>query len=130
MQVPVRVTSRGFVIGGGVIEELRGRVVLMRLKRKRFEDGKLLCHSLDGHWSRSGIYCADCLHPQCRPFLCINLRCWSVIYYLELGWTSARNLLEVEDRARGEGRELSEWTLRLTVFDRGEWGEVRFEVKP
>ncbi len=127
VHVFVKVTSGGFLIGERSCESLCGSVARVYLIRKRFEEGQLVCASSDGIRSREGHLCAECAHPGCRPRLRLCLRNLDTIYVLDLASSSAKNLLALEDNLISEGRSLQWSRLRLTVLDRGYWGEVRFE---
>ena len=128
LRVFVRVTPSGFLLDDRTYESLSGKVARTRLIRKRFEEGRLLCASSNGTESREGASCGECNHPRCRPQLRLHLRNLDTIYILDLAASSAKNLLSLEDDLLGRGKSL-EWTrLRLTVIDRGHWGEVCFEA--
>jgi len=123
----VRITRDGFLIEGHPLPELAGRVARTSLLRKLFDDGRLLCHSPDGLHAHNGTPCNHCRHPRCRPHLRLHLAQESTRYILDLPPTSARNLLALEDQALASGLPLHSWTLRLTVRNRGDWGEVAFQ---
>ena len=123
----VRVVPEGFRLGDTVCDELKGRVSDITLVRKLFRNRALICYSPDGIEARDGTVCNDCLHPQCRPQLKINLFCGRHLFLLDLSGLSAANLLALQDEADGEGVELVDWYLRLTVVNHDRWGEVRFE---
>jgi hypothetical protein len=122
-----KVTAQGFLIDDEVHPELTGRIAKLRLLRKLFEDDVLLCDSQDGIQARNGTSCEGCRHPRCRPQLRLHLHQGVVIYVLDLNLTSANNLFRIEDQAEKEGIPLDHWILRLTVRNRGHWGEVRFQ---
>jgi hypothetical protein len=124
----VRVTPSGFLIDGEPHDRLEGRVTRQQLLRKRFQDGKLVCDSTDGVRARNGTRCETCLHDQCRPWLRIHLASTERTYVLDLAVTSAQNLLALEDQVSADAPALRDSTLRLTVRDRGRWGEVCFEI--
>jgi hypothetical protein len=50
-----------------------------------------------------------------------------VVHLLELGPSSARNLIAIEDAAFRHQAQLWDWPLRLTIENREHWGEVRFQ---
>ena len=124
---PVKISPRGFLIRDELSPELTGRVGKTHLVRKLFEHGVLICNSKDGRQARNGTLCPECRHPRCRPQLRIHLHEEPVIYILDLAFTSAQRLLDLETEALEEGVRLDQWTLKLTVLDRGYWGEVCFE---
>ena len=129
----VKVTPKGFVLGGideEPVAELIGRIVKIRVIRKRFEDGVLLCDAPDGAHARNGTHCGLCQHPRCRPLLRSHLADRGVVYVIDLAFTSAGNFFAIEDEAAAAGDPLENWRLRLRVVDRGYWGEVRFTREP
>jgi hypothetical protein len=126
--IGVRIRPGGFEVEGELQDELRGRVVKTAAMRKRFEDGVLACRSPNGEKSEDGVLCAQCLHPDCRPLLRVQLLGSGDTYVLDLPHSSARNLILLEDELARGGRELLTTDLALTVEDRGYWGEVRFRV--
>lgn len=129
-QVPAKVTPQGFEIDGHILPELLGRVRRVSLARKLFEDAILSCQSQDGVYGSGGKICDLCRHPQCQPRLRLQLDSGHVIHLLELPPSSAKNLFAIEDTAARQKVHLWDWALRLTVEDRGHWGEVRFERAP
>lgn len=127
LRVGVKVTPDGFEIDDHHFEELIGRVTKMDFVRKLFDDHFLACSSPDGHSGIDGKLCRLCNHPNCHPRLRIQLSSGNVTYVLELAVSSARNLFLAQDEATRENRELWQVPLRLTVANRGYWGEVCFE---
>ena len=123
----VKLTPKGFLIEDEIHPELTGRVVKTRLVRKRFEDRVLVCSSLDGIRARDGSVCDECRHPGCQPQLRAHLVQGEAIYILDLAASSARNLFAAEDEAAANGEQLRDWTLRLSMRNRGHWGEVCFQ---
>lgn len=126
--IGVRIRPGGFEVEGELHGELRGRVVKTSQIRKRFEEGVLACRSSDGLESEEGVPCQECLHPDCRPLLRVQVQGSDDIWILDLPHSSARNLICLEDQMTREGRELITTDLILTVKDRGYWGEVRFRI--
>jgi len=126
VHVFVKVTPGGFLMGDRTFESLSGRVAKVYLIRKRFEDGRLACASSNGTESREGLSCAKCAHPRCQPQLRLHLRNSNTIYVLDLASSSAKNLLSLEDELIMDGKSLELTSLRLTVINRGYWGEVWF----
>jgi len=123
----VRILADGFLVEGRPLTHLTGRITRTRLLRKRFEAGALVCDSPDGIVARNGTVCEACRHPDCRPWLRVHLATTDDVYLIDLAVVSARNFLALEEAATHQGEDLSRWALRLTVVNRGRWGEVRFE---
>ena len=123
----VRITPSGFEVDEHHYDELHGRALQTSLNRRLFEDGVLACRSADGITAENGTLCDECRHPRCQPKLRLELAFGKTVFVLDLAPTSARNLFAMEDRAEAEGARLIDWTLRLAVTDRGNWGEVTFE---
>lgn len=126
--IGVRIRPGGFEVEGELQGELRGRIAKTVEVRKRFEEGVLACRSADGEKSEDGVLCKECLHPDCRPLLRVQLVGSGDTYVLDLPHSSARNLILLEDELARTGRELLTTDLVLTVRDRGYWGEVRLRV--
>lgn len=126
--VPIRVRPGGFEIEDVLYEELTGRVIKVRLLRKRFEEGTLECYSADGVRSREGVLCDECRHPECRPQLRVHLESGSTIFVFDLAHTAAMNLLTLEEDLRTKSRDLATTDLVLTVINRQWWGEVSFRI--
>jgi hypothetical protein len=126
----VKLQSDGFEISGQAYEELAGQVVKTRLLRKLFEDGALSCQSKDGVTADNGSACNQCRHPRCRPILRIQILEQQRRYLIDLNASSANNLFTIEDQLHAAGQALATTRLRLTVFNHGQWGEVRFEPLP
>jgi hypothetical protein len=125
--VLVRILPGGFRAKDTLLTELTGRITRLRLLRKRFDKGTLVCDSTDGIEARNGTLCDACRHPRCRPWLRIWLGTDQATYVLDLAVVSAGNLLALEEIARHRGEDLHELTLTLSVVDHGSWGEVMFE---
>lgn len=125
--LPVRVSPTGFELQEHHYKELHGRVLQTSLNRRLFEEGTLACRSADGITAENGTSCGECLHPRCQPRLRLELAFGKTVFVLDLAPTSARNLFALEDRAEAEGARLIDWSVKLAVTDRGNWGEVTFE---
>lgn len=123
----VRVTRDGFLVDDELVPEIVGRVRTVRLLRKLFKDGVLVCDSADGVVARNGTRCAECAHPRCRPALRVTLVRDSALFVLDLSAASARNFFAIEDLAVASGVEIEDWTLRATVLPRDTWGIVTFD---
>lgn len=131
----VRVTPGGFHIHADQADEsaaasLTGQVRKHHLVRKRFEDAVLVCDSKDGRRSRQGNACQECRHPLCRPSIRIHLVppfTSRVVYILDLAVTSSQNFLRIAAEIEAEHKSLADVTLKLSVYNQGHWGEVRFE---
>jgi len=124
---PAKVTPEGFFVDEELLDTLKGQAIKSHLLRKRFEDGELTCDSRDGVTASDGTDCNACLHPQCRPILRLHLRCGCVVYVIDLAITSAQNFFRLEDVLEADGCRTECTTIKLSVVNRGYWGEVRFE---
>jgi hypothetical protein len=126
----VKLLPDGFEIDDQSYDELGGRVIKTALLRKLFEDGALSCQSKDGLTAENGTVCDQCRHPRCRPILRIQLLEQQRRYLIDLNASSAHNLFALEDQLQAAGQTLADTRLRLTVCNRGLWGEVKFEPLP
>lgn len=126
----VRVTPQGFLFRETeeTVAALEGHVVKQRLRRKLFLDGMPACSSPDGVASLDGkIRCDDCRHPICLPQIRLQIADRHAHYLLDLAISSMRNFLDLEAEIQAQGLRLESRRLRLTMINRGHWGEVRFE---
>jgi hypothetical protein len=123
----VKITPRGFEVEDALFDELAGRVTKLTLIRKLFEQGAPVCSSPDGIRANDGTLCDECRHPSCQPRLRVHLASDAAVFLLDLPATSAHNLLELEDQVVARGERLLDWIVKLTVAERGHWGEVVFE---
>ena len=126
--LPVRITAHGFDVADEHYDQLEGTIIKATLVRKLFDDNFLACSSSDAIRSEDGKLCAECHHPRCQPRLRIQLARDRTVFVLELPPTSAHNYFALEDEAERLGAPLIDWTVRLTVTDRGHWGEIAFEA--
>ena len=126
--LPVHITACGFDVADAHYDHLDGRIIKAALVRKLFDDSFLACSSSDAIRSEDGKLCAECQHPRCQPRLRLQLARERTVFVFELPATSAQNYFALEDEAERLGASLIDWTVRLTVTDRGHWGEVAFET--
>jgi hypothetical protein len=130
------VRPHGFELNRG--ERLRAvlevRILSFGNARTLYQDRKPLCRSLDGiepTAPQGQRRCADCaLRPRCTAQVRLDLLVDTQPYRLLLAHTSAKNFLLYETRLRQRGGALYEGLHRITVINRGSWGELRFEQHP
>jgi len=109
---------------------LEVRILSFGAARTLYQNRKPLCRSLDGiepiaHQGRRR--CADCaLRPRCTAQVRLDLLADTQPYRLLLAHTSAKNFLLYETQLRERGGTLDEGLHRMTVINRGSWGELRF----
>ena len=90
-----------------------------------------LCRSLDGiaPLDDPGRTCATCrVRTQCTPQLRLDLFVDAQPFRLLLAWTSAKNFLLYEARLRQRSISFEDRLHRITVINRGSWGELRFHL--
>jgi hypothetical protein len=130
------VRPHGFELNPG--ERLRRllevRILSFGSARTLYQDRKPLCRSLDGivpSAPQGQRRCADCaLRPRCTSQVRLDLLVDTQPYRLLLAHTSAQNFLRYETQLRERGGALYEGLHRITVINRGSWGELRFEQHP
>lgn len=125
--INVRVTSRGFEHGTSTAFEIEGYAAKAQVVRKLFENRALACYSGDGITGRDGARCQSCPRLRCQPMIRLHFRQPGTIFVIDLATTSAQNYLRIAENAEAVGEQIHEWPLRLTVINRGHWGEVDFE---
>ena len=127
--IGVRVRPRGFEVDDEILDRLRGRVRSCTRIRKLFEDGGLSCSSTDGVRSDGGLLCETCdRRTACRPLLRVQLADSQQVYMLDLPYSSARNLIRLDDELAQTHKPLTDTDVVAEVVDRGHWGEVVFSV--
>jgi len=113
---------------------LEVRILSFGSARTLYHDRKPLCRSLDGIQPtapKDQRRCAACaLRPRCTSQVRLDLLVDTQPYRLLLAHTSAKNFLLYETRLRQRGGALEEGLHRITVINRGSWGELRFEQHP
>lgn len=71
--------------------------------------------------------CAECrTRPQCTPQVRLDLFAERQPFRLLLAYTSAKTFLLYETNLHQRGLELENILHRITVINRGSWGELRF----
>jgi hypothetical protein len=126
------VRPRGFQLNPN--ERLRPvlevRILAFGSARTLYQQRKPLCRSLDGiepTAPKGQRRCADCaLRPRCTSQVRLDVLADTQPWRLLLAHTSARNFLRYEAQLRQLGVGLYEDMHRMSVINRGSWGELRF----
>lgn len=143
----VRVHPQGFRIGESTYPVLRATLASWSLVRKLFRDERLICRSENGEVSTGGKDCETCGdRAQCSPRLRVFLEAATGLspagaaasgdpeslgsLVLELNATSCRNFLAHARRMAAATIEIPDLPVRMSIIDRGQWGEVRFAPDP
>ncbi len=90
------------------------------------------CRSLDGivPLNDRNRTCAQCrVRSQCTPQVRLDLFVDARPFRLLLAHTSARNFLAYEARLRQLHQPIEDRLHRITVVNRGSWGELRFSLR-
>jgi len=130
------VRPHGFELNPG--ERLRPvlavRILAFGSARTLYQDRKPLCRSLDAirpTTAKEHRTCAECaLRTRCTSQVRLDLLADTQPYRLLLAHTSAKNFLLYETQLRERRIALYEGLHRITVINRGSWGELRFEQHP
>ena len=129
------VRPRGFELQPG--ERLR-RVVEARVlghggARTLYQNRKPRCRSLDGVIALpDGVdkSCADCdLRTRCTPQVRLDLIVERRAFRLLLAYSSARAFFLYDAELRKRGVAIEDITTKITVANRGTWGELRFSAR-
>jgi hypothetical protein len=110
---------------------LEGRIVSRGAARTLYQQRKPRCRSLDAiaALDEPNRTCASCrLRAQCTPQLRLDLFVDAQPFRLLLAWTSAKNFLLYETQLRQRSIAIEDRLHRITVVNRGSWGEVRFRL--
>ena len=126
------VRPRGFALNpdASLRPTLEVRILSFGAARTLYQNRKPLCRSLDGiepTAPQGRRRCADCaLRPRCTAQVRLDLLADTQPYRLLLAHTSAKNFLLYETQLRERGVALYDGLHRMTVINRGSWGELRF----
>ena len=128
------VRPRGFELNPG--ERLRpvleARILSFGSARTLYQDRKPHCRSLDGirPIAAGQRTCAECrLRTRCTPQVRLDLLVDTQPLRLLLAHTSAKNFLLYETQLHQRGVTLYDGLHRLSVINRGSWGELRFRLQ-
>jgi len=127
------VRPRGFELQHGepLRPTLQARILSSGAARTLYQERKPRCRSLDGVAALDDPCrsCAGCrLRPQCTPQLRLDLFVDAQPLRLLLAWTSAKNFLLYETQLRQRSLSIEDRLHRISVINRGSWGEVRFRL--
>ena len=128
------VRPRGFELRPGETPRpaIDVRILNTGAARTLYQNRKPHCRSLDGvrPLDDPGRSCAQCrLRGQCTPQVRLDLFVDARPFRLLLAHTSARNFLAYDATLRQQGATLDERLHRITVINRGSWGELRFRLR-
>lgn len=128
------VRPHGFELNPGEPPQplIDARIVSYGSARTLYQNRKPQCRSLDGVRPIVDRHrlCAECrLRSRCTPQLRLDLFVENQAFRLLLAHTSAKHFLLYEARLRQRGIEIEDIVHRITVINRGSWGELRFEPR-
>ena len=128
------VKPRGFELhrGARLRRSIEARILGFGGARTLYRDRKPVCRSLDGVQPITGDRarrCSGCAdRDRCAPQVRVDLIVDCVAYRLLLAYTSARAFLGYEGELRQRGVAIEHVLTKITVVDRGRWGELRFSA--
>lgn len=121
------VRPSGVLIGTETRPSLDVRVLAHGGARTLYRGRKPHCRSLDAVRSLDGQTCPGCYDlKHCTPQVRVDLLADNMPYRLLLAYTSAKHFLLYEAALRQSGVDIATVQTRITVADRGSWGEMRF----
>ncbi len=113
-----------------LVPVLKARILNFGGARTWYQNRQPKCRSLDGIRPifDSQRSCNDChlLRTQCTPQLRLDLFIDTQPFRLLLAHTSAKNFLLYETKLHHQGVAFYDILHRITVINRGSWGELRF----
>jgi hypothetical protein len=129
------VRPRGFELQRG--ERLRpvveARILGYGGARTFYQDRKPVCRSLDGVRPVTGDTdksCAECeARARCTPQVRLDLIVERQPFRLLLAYSSARAFFVYEAELRQRDVAIEDITTKITVVNRGSWGELRFGAR-
>ena len=125
------VRPRGFELAPGETPRpaITARILNAGAARTLYQDRQPRCRSLDGvrPLDDANRACAQCrLRPQCTPQVRLDLFVDAQPFRLLLAHTSARNFLVYQAQLQQRHQAFEQRLHRITVINRGSWGELRF----
>lgn len=128
------VKPHGFELepGGRLRRTVEARILGFGGARTLYRQRKPACRSLDGVRPITGdrerrcALCAD--HDRCTPQVRVDLIVERAAYRLLLAYTSAKAFLAYEGELRQRQVAIEHVLTKITVVDRGRWGELRFSA--
>ena len=128
------VRPRGFELAPGQTPRpaIEVRILSTGAARTLYQERQPRCRSLDAvrPLDDPARTCAACrLRPQCTPQVRLDLFVDAQPFRLLLAHTSARNFLAYQARLQQQGHALEDRLHRITVTNRGSWGELRFRLR-
>jgi hypothetical protein len=128
------VRPRGFELNPGerLRRVLEARILSFGSARTLYQDRKPQCRSLDGirPIAEDQRTCAECrVRTRCTPQVRLDLLVDTQPLRLLLAHTSAKNFLLYETQLQQRAVALYDGLHRISVINRGSWGELRFHLQ-
>jgi len=129
------VRPRGFELqhGGRLRPAVEARILGHGGARTFYQDRKPQCRSLDGVRPVTGDTnrsCADCeARARCTAQVRIDLIVELQPFRLLLAYSSARAFLVYEAELRQRRVAIEDIVTKISVVNRGSWGELRFSAR-
>ncbi len=129
------VRPRGFELqpGDRLWPVVEARILGYGGARTFYRDRKPQCRSLDGVRPVTGDTdrsCADCeARARCTPQVRLDLIVERRPFRLLLAYSSARAFLVYEAELRQRRVAIEDVVTKITVVNRGSWGELRFSAR-
>jgi hypothetical protein len=113
------------------VSEISAQILGFRPARTLYQNRKPACRSLDAIQSVTDNHtCATCLfRRQCTPQICLDFLYQNCPCRLLLAYTSARNFMRFVSALQKQKQPVEDSHVRITVRDRGRWGEVAFRLE-
>lgn len=128
------VRPRGFELNPGerLHPVIEARILSFGSARTLYQDRKPHCRSLDGirPIAAGQRTCAECrVRTRCTPQVRLDLLVDTQPLRLLLAHTSAKNFLLYETQLHQRAVALYDGLHRISVINRGSWGELRFHLQ-
>lgn len=129
------VRPNGFELEPGepLRKDIEARILGHGGARTLYSDRKPTCRSLDGVRPVIGdtnIRCADCdLRSRCTPQVRLDLIVAGRPHRLLLAYSSARAFLVYDAKLRKRRVLVENVVAKISVVNRGSWGELRFTTR-
>ena len=119
----------GLLLDGQLVPSLEARILSYSGARTLYRGRKPHCRSLDGLLSIKGQRCAECPElKNCTSQVRVDLLVDRRVYRALLAYTSAQQFLIYTGVLHQKRLETDKVITRISVINRGSWGELKFEL--
>jgi len=129
-----RITPKGIRLpcAGNDYNPIDVALITYKPARTRYVNRHPLCRSLNGiNALDTNVRCATCRdRTTCTPQIALDFSYRNVPFRLMLAYTAAKNFMAFTRTLRPPHNTIDDASVRISVIDRGRWGEPNFTLMP